>query len=73
MQTEMQRPRSGEMQGGTPGRDTSRSVFKYIRKRLLTLFLGYLKLRNFQSQSGIRQTVDVYVDMYIPSKLCARA
>ncbi len=56
MQTEMQRPRSGEMQGGTPGRDTSRSAFKYIRKRLSALILDLSKFsQNFIFMSRVEQ------------------
>lgn len=32
----------------------------------LALFLGFLKLRNFQISGKNEATVDAYVDMYIP-------
>ena len=42
-------------------------------KRLLDALLGYQKSGKFQSQSRMQQTVDAYVDMYIPSASGARA
>ena len=44
---------------------------KHTKSVYSTLFLGYQKSGKFQSQSRMMQTVDAYVDMYIPSALGA--
>lgn len=62
LQAALQKPRSGAAGGSA-----------YIMESVYsTLFLGLLKLRNFQDWSRMKQAVDVHEDMYIPSSASAR-